>query len=467
MSRHKPLRIGGWFRECASRLSDDQRLLIAVSGGGDSVALLHLLLPPERQRDRIVVATVHHGDEPHGSDSLRFVRRMAKDLGVPFRAVRVAIDPAREKEVGYEAAAREVRYSALERVAQREKCVRLFTAHTRDDQAESVLLALFRGADIGGLAGIRPRLGDWRRPLLSVTRDQLRDFLIRNDIPFLEDPYNDNERFSRVKVRKILKPAILKTFGEGAWNNLAESATRLYEADQALEDAAFRALREVVAGSTPRWIAIESEILRGYVAQVRSRVLLIAWAHAASVDPSTAYLTRRQRSGLDRLALRSGNGGRLSLGPVTVLAAGKRLIFDGITGCDPIPLDLPGRLVLPDGGILRGSLWEVDPGKLPESLPGMDEYLDADALGDTVRVRPWRRGDRYKPLNNGGREVKVVRSLRRSPGERLGPLWIMETASGETAWVLGERIAHPYRLTASSRRAWRLVWTPRDSALPL
>ncbi len=461
------MRVGGWFREAVAGLPETDRVLVAVSGGGDSVALLHLLLPPQRQRDRIVVATVHHGDEPHGSESLRFVRRMAKELGVAFRGVRIAIDPAREKQIGYEAAAREIRYEALEEVARKEKCTRLFTAHTRDDQAESVLLALFRGADTGGLAGIRPQRGAWRRPLLRVTRQQIRDFLLREGIPFLEDPYNDNQRFSRVKVRNILKPAIIRTFGSGAWNNLAESATRLNEADQALEDAAFRALNAIVAGSTPHWIAIESEKLRGYVAQVRSRVLLAAWAHAAGENPSSAYLTRRQRMNLDRLAARRGSGGRFGLGPVAVLAAGARLIFDGISGSAPMKLQLPGHTMLPDGGVFRAALRRIDSAKRPKSDPGLVEFLDADVLGRNVVLRPWRRGDRYKPLENGGREVKVVRSLRRSPGERIGPLWVLETADGEIAWVLGERIANPFRLTASTRRAWRLVWIPPDSASSL
>lgn len=467
MSRRKPLKIGAWYPESASGLKPGERLLVAVSGGGDSVALLHLLLPPKGKRDRLVVATVHHGDEPHGSDSIRFVRSMAKKLGVRFRAARVMIDPAREKEVGYEAAAREVRYEALERVARREKCVRLFTAHTRDDQAESVLLALMRGADVGGLSGIHPRRGDWRRPLLKLSRDQLREFLAGQNIPFLEDPYNDNQRFSRVRVRGVLRPAIVGSFGIGAWNNLAESAARLKRVDEALEQSSMLACQQVVAGSTLRWIAIESEKLSGYVEQVRTRLLLIAWAHAASVDPATAHLTRRQRTALERLVLKGGNGTRLQLGTVTVVAAGSRVIFDGIAGRDPEKMPLPGRLKLPDGGKLRATLVKVPPGKQPGSRPGEMEYLDADALGDEIAVRPWRRGDRYRPLNGEGREVKVVRSLRRTPGERLGPLWVVESASGEIAWVPGERIAHPYRLTASSRRAWKMIWTPPDSVSPL
>jgi len=452
------LKRGGWYRHLTRGMSPEDRLLIAVSGGGDSVALLYLALPPEKELNRLLVVTIHHGDEPHGTESTSFVRRLCKRLGVPYRMVKICIDPEREKQVGYEAAAREFRYEALENAARKYSCTRLLTAHTRDDQAESVLLSLMRGADTGGLSGIRPVRGNWRRPLLGVGRDQLRAFMKKEAIEYLEDPYNDNDRFARVQVRQKIKPVILESFGEGAWNNLAESAVRLQEADEALDSAARTALIAVTAGSTPGWLAIESEKLRSYVAQVRSRALLLAWAHAVGTDVDSAYLSRAQRTRLEGLLQKPKPGMTLKLGGVIIRVSAGRMIFDGISGSDPITLKLPGSVKLPDGSKLTVSAVRGGPELANKAVPGRIEYLDADRILASIIVRAWRSGDRWCPLGRDGREVKVVRSLRRPPGQRIGILWVIESLAQEIIWVPGERIADNVKLTAETRKVLKVKW---------
>lgn len=443
-----------------AQLRPSERLLVAVSGGGDSVALLHLVLPPEAERKRLVVAAVHHGDESHGSEVLRFVRKTCRELGVTCKALYVTIDPEQKKDLGYEAAARQVRYEALEEVGEKLNCGLWLTAHTLDDRAEGVLLGLLRGGDVGALANVRSWRGRWHRPLLPVSREQLREFLKSNGVAWLEDPYNDVERFSRVRVRQHIAPTIREQFGDVGWEAIAASAARLEQAEQALEELARQALAEVTDGSTPRWIAIETQRLRGYVEHVRSRVLLAAWAHAASVDPASAYLPRKTRTRFAGLLMGEGGGRSLQAGNVRVTASGNRLIFDGLSAETQAEWTLPGRLKLPDGAALRAASVRGGASLSTKAEPGIVEYINEGSVQGPLTVRPWRAGDRWAPLDRRGREVKVVRSLRRPPGSRIGVLWVVLDRDGEIIWIPGERIAHSCRLTERTQRAWKLVWTP-------
>jgi tRNA(Ile)-lysidine synthase len=327
-----------------------------------------------------------------------------------------------------------------------------------------LLIGLLRGGDAGALAGVRGDRGRWHRPLLDYTREELRTFLERNGCEWLEDPYNENERFTRVKVRRHLEPVIRETFGDGAWNNLAVSAVRMEEADEVLSVQANEAMQEVTDGSTPGWVAIETAKLVRYVDQVRSRVLLACWAHAAQVPIATAYLTRKQRDRLAKLA--SGQNPRMmNAGDVRIERRGARLIFDGISGGEPLTLAVPGRLTLPDGGKLEVKALHAPPKRRRSQYPGEVELMDADHVGFPLTVRAWRPGDKFYPLGRSGRETKVVRALRRKPGERIGALWVVIDANGEIIWVPGERIAHGVRLRDETERVLKLRWRTSGSSV--
>lgn len=458
---------GSFFKRASDGLAPHERLLIAVSGGPDSVALLHLVLPPEDgERERIVVGHVHHGTGEHADRAERFVRELAGELGVECRVERVALDPEVRKAVGFEAAARHERYLALERMGVSAGCGRMLTGHTLDDQAESVLLALMRGAGSGGLAGVRERRGAWRRPLLGVRRADLRTFLEREGMRWLDDPANEDEKYRRVRVRRRLMPLLLEQFGEGAWRNLARSAARISEDHDALEGVALRTLADATRGSTPHWIAVEARNLGEYFASVRARVLLAAWRHARGghVSEGVQHLTRPQRRRLEALALRGSPGDSMELQGVVVRLTDTALIFDGLAQHPPVFWSLPGSIALPDGTRL-----EAEAAPAPDVAPvdlSEGELVDADAFGSAAVVRPWREGDRMEPLGRAGHKTKVTRVLDTPVSRRSGPLWVVEDAEARIAWVPGERIAEPVKWTPSTRRVWRLTHIAPEAGLP-
>jgi tRNA(Ile)-lysidine synthase len=199
---------------------------VAVSGGADSLALLHALRTLAGPRGwRLAVLTVDHGLRPGSAADAAFVADHAKALGLPTRVLTLApgdLDPHRP--VGPEAAARAARYAALWPAAGELGCAWLATGHTLDDQAETVLLQLLRGAGPDGLAGMTVRTGRLLRPLLGVRRADTHAACTAVGLTWREDPTNAEDGPLRNRVRSRLLP-LLEELRPGATRTLARTAT--------------------------------------------------------------------------------------------------------------------------------------------------------------------------------------------------------------------------------------------------
>ncbi|MEQ1440230.1 tRNA lysidine(34) synthetase TilS [Fontimonas sp. SYSU GA230001] len=206
-------------RGLAERLRDAaaavhaRRLWVGFSGGGDSVALLHLLKTAALRPLHAV--HVHHGLQAAADDWARQCRRVCRELGVPLRVLRVEVRPCGE---GPEAAARAARYAALAGLLEPGDV--LVTAHQRDDQAETVLFRALRGTGIAGLGGMREvePLGPGRlwRPLLDVPRSELRAYAEAQRLAWIEDPHNGDPRYARGFLRQEVLPRLLRHFPAAA-----------------------------------------------------------------------------------------------------------------------------------------------------------------------------------------------------------------------------------------------------------
>lgn len=227
-----------FHRLAAPLLPTSTPLLAAVSGGSDSVALLHLLLTSGHlPRERLVVAHFHHNLRPDADLDARFVEEVATHLGVRFMADRWTHPPERGNRAEQ---ARQARYAFLLHAARMTHATHVATGHQRDDQAETVLERLLRGSGVGGLAGMRPQrpLGEGVtliRPLLPFDREELRTWLRQQNLPWREDPSNDSTLRTRGQLRHRLLPLLSETLGEESAPGLARTARRLAQADSALE----------------------------------------------------------------------------------------------------------------------------------------------------------------------------------------------------------------------------------------
>jgi tRNA(Ile)-lysidine synthase len=187
-------------------------LLVAVSGGGDSLALLWAV--SEGQRWPLVAVYVDHGLRPESGDEWAFVEAEARACGALFRGVRVEVGAlAKARGAGVEEAARVARYEALSRMVQEEGAEGVLTGHSADDQAETLLWRLLRGGALGGLSGIDPALclasgvRVWR-PMLGARREEARRYLAGRGRRWLEDASNDSADFTRNRLRAEVMPAL-------------------------------------------------------------------------------------------------------------------------------------------------------------------------------------------------------------------------------------------------------------------
>lgn len=216
-----------------------QRVLLAVSGGADSVAMAHALC---ELGVPVGLCVVDHGLRPESAEEARAVMALAARLGVPGATRRVEV--ARDGR-GLEDAARRARYAALEEERSRGGWDLVATAHTRTDQAETVLSRLVRGAGLRGLSGIPPRAGCVIRPLIDASREEPRAFLREKGEAWVEDPHNEDPRFLRARIRQRLWPVLLE-LNPRIEEALAGLADRL-RADADALDRAPDAAREVLA----------------------------------------------------------------------------------------------------------------------------------------------------------------------------------------------------------------------------
>lgn len=224
------------FQADLASLAIDGPVAVAVSGGPDSLALL--LLCRAALGPGVVAATVDHGLRAEAADESRFVAALCKDIGVDHAILAVSVE---EKGDGLQAAARLARYDALTRWCESGDINNLFTAHHADDQAETLLMRLGRGAGIGGLAGVRssrrlsPKLR-LARPLLGWRKAELASIVAEAGIVARDDPSNRDNRYDRTAVRALLaETALLDS------RRLAASAAHLAEAEDALAWATDRA----------------------------------------------------------------------------------------------------------------------------------------------------------------------------------------------------------------------------------
>ena len=262
-------------------------VLVACSGGADSLALLAATVFEGRRRARsaaegegrrVLGVTVDHGLQDGSAERAVAVVAQMAGLGVDETAsVRVRVEVSGR---GVEAAAREARYDVLAELAARLGTRTVLLGHTLDDQAETVLMGLTRGSGGRSIAGMRRSFQMFRRPLLDLTRTVTRDACRAEGIPYWEDPHNADPRFLRSRVRHRVLPVLEEELGPGVAATLARTADLLRADMEHLDALADEALAAVTAGPAQ---GLDVVALAGLPAPVRTRVLRLAALRAGAV----------------------------------------------------------------------------------------------------------------------------------------------------------------------------------------
>ncbi len=438
-------------------LHGGETVLVAVSGGADSVALVDLLheLSPAL-RLSLHVAHVHHGLRSEAESDAASVARLCERLAVPFHLERVAVRRGPPWE-GLEAEARRARYSALLARARALDAHRIATGHTADDQAETVLMRLLQGAGPRGLAGIAPARGPVIRPLLETRRLEIETHLRERGLEWVEDTTNRDPRFLRNRIRHEVLPFLGEVWGREVIESLCRSAAAARRWVIDLEQRA-RIELERLAGRGPLGFVFPVADLQALPEELAVQVLLLAASELGETRPLRGAAQRSLRRFLKPAAGRRS----VRLGGLAVELSGRRL---RVGPGRPAALctrqwPVPGILELGEVGLrLEARCFERPADYVP---PREDDRVafDADGLPATLLVRPRRSGDHFLPFGAAGeRRLKSFLIDAALPRWERPRVPLLE-ARGEILWVAGLRRGQAAPITAETRRILEVTLRP-------
>ena len=438
-------------------IPDKGRVLVAVSGGGDSVALLCLLAELARHGALHLVGVAHFNHQlrpPASDEDERFCRSLADRFDLPCVVESAAVAAlARRQRISIEHAGHRARHQFFVRAAQRTGATHVAIGHTRDDQAETCLLRLLRGAGAAGLAAIRPRRGPVVRPLLAVRRAELRAYLASRGVPFREDGSNLDQRVPRNRVRHDLLP-YLERYSPQVVERLACSA-EIARADeewlaQAAHDSAAGLVAPVDGGvefDAGRFASLHPALGRRIARNLLARMS----GRAAGFD-QIERLRRLAGGAPTRIDLPGCRAERLDA-VVRVTARVGRGRPGGV-GPFEYTLDVPGEVRVPEADLVvsaERARVELLPSR-PDRVVGRDggQAVSVDVGAGSLAVRNWRPGDRFRPLGLHGHRKKLQDLFvdRKVPRDARSRVPVVLDDTGRVIWIVGLGVGEDFRISS-------------------
>ena len=410
-------------------------MLLAVSGGPDSIALLHLVHSlAEENQWRPLAAHFDHGIRAGSGEEARQVVDWTETLGLECR---VGV-PSRAL-LARQAQLRAARYSFLHEVAEEEGVDRIATAHHADDQAETVLFRILRGTGVRGLAGIPERRGVIVRPLLGFWREELESYLQDAGIAYLTDPSNVDPRWARALIRTRVLPALESAWDGPVRERLVQVAHSARRTDRALLAQARQALKRSDVRKDGRGFRFVRASFARYHPAVQARALAFL----------AERLNVRLSRGGTRVAVEFIKGGRsgasVDVGGGLELRREFEELWLGTSAAERVSSTV--RIEAPGAG--EGSLKLAGRGFRVTWAPGeqravggpREDEQDSYSLGQEdaswpLEVRSWLPGDRIR-LRGGSRKLKRLFGDRRIPLSERGRIPVLSDAEGRVLWVRG------------------------------
>lgn len=428
-------------------LPDSGRLVVGFSGGADSTALAHWLMG-HVPRERIVLAHVNHmlrGAEADRDQA--FAEGFARRHGLAIEVLRADVAGlAKARGQGLEECGRDVRYGFFHRLAPGEND-RILTAHNANDNAETLLLNLCRGAALEGLCGIPRQRGKILRPLLGVEREEIEAYCRAHGLDFVTDSSNLSDSFARNRVRHSVLP-VLRELNPRFVQTACHTAALLAEDRDYLNAQA----RSLLAGARSPW-GLEAAPLRAAPEALSARALKLFLEEAGCGALEWKHL-QEARGVLSQ-------GGRMDLPGGAVLSCAQGVLWAGRPAL-PEPFDFPVKLgenPLPGGKILvleKKSRAELEKSEKIQNLL-FKNALDCDIMTGTPRVRSRRSGDRFAPAGRGlSKPIKQIFQELRVPAPLRSQVPLLDW-NGELAWVQGAGTGERFRVREETRNVWTVA----------
>lgn len=467
-------------------IENGDRLLVALSGGVDSLALLHLLARERAPHQwELFAVHVHHGMRGEAADDdVEFLKELCAAWQISLLVEHADVPVlAAERRISVEEAGRDARYAAFARVSGELGCNKVVMAHHADDQAETMLLHLFRGAGIDGLAAMperrplsmAPGAPELVRPLLRVRRRELEAYCREQGLEPRLDVTNLDLNYRRNRIRHELLP-VLRDFDPAIVEHLVRLAQQAREEMELLSVDAGRLLQSaaievapaefgIPLPALPPALVLALEQLRQAPPALLRRSLRLALRQAGEfdVEQSAALIER-----LVQLVHSDSGSVDLPGCPLRASNTGKQLRIEPgarvLTAPAAVEVAMPGETdALTFGLHLSAAL-----GAIPDRLrmPPCLAILDFDALRPPLQLRGPLPGDRFQPFNGPGSRLVSDLFVDRKVPAYLRPIWPILTDREGVVWVLGLAIAHRVRIRPGTNRALHLTVGTENGSTP-
>ncbi len=426
-------------------------IIIGVSGGPDSMALLHIMNQLKKELS-FSIAAVHlnHGLREEAQDEEDFVRESCHNMSVPFYFQRVDImEMALQEKKSIEEMGRDYRYQYFYQLMHDIRADRIATAHHQDDVAETVLLHLLRGAGIKGLRGIMPLKGRIIRPLLSLSKNDIIAYLGNNNIGYCIDKSNYDSTYLRNRVRHSLLPQLQENFNPRIVENLNQLANIAREENEVMQGETDNLWKKVAIKEDKNLIILNKEILNTLPPAYQRRLIIKA---LSSLKGESGW-TMKDIQSIRQLARKEGSSKKLHLQKgILVKLAYNELIFSDHQAQSVFfnyQVSIPGQLTVPEIG-------ETFVFKLvnKEHFAPKDNaiILDYDKLGKDICIRSRRPGDFFRPRGLDGRKrIKEFFIDIKLPEAQRDKIPLL-ASDNEIYIIFGLRISHSVSISQKTKR---------------
>lgn len=428
-----------------------ERVIVAVSGGPDSMALLHIMHNLSTVMGfEIIAAHLNHGLRDAADFEETFVKDFCQARCVPFFSKTVSVaELAREQKTTLEDAGRKARYSYFNKLLEEQNGQKIATAHHNDDVAETVLLHLLRGSGIKGLRGILPIYGALIRPLLTVSKQDLQDYLHTEKIPFCVDQSNEDVYYLRNRIRHELIPYLEAEFNPRIVGKLNQLALIARDENEVLEEECINHWHRIIEHEDNETVVLHNRELRAIHRAYQRRIILQVFKRLTGESGWNLEDVEKVLN----LSIKNGSSLILHLKKrVRVNKSYDRMVF---TTCHQDRADFLYKIHLP------GNVEIVEIGKTylisrinkedfkPE--PG-DIYLDYDQLPETLYLRSRQAGDIFRPIGmSGSKKVKKYFADLKVPVYERNQIPLLTSNNHEVYAALGIGISRMAMVSSDTR----------------
>ncbi len=441
------------FVEQNELINHGDKILIALSGGPDSVLALHFF-SKFRKKFKVGLLAVHFNHQLRGKEADKdeaFCEKFCEQINIPFYSSKLDVKGfAKKNKLSIEEAARKLRYQNLEEIAIDFNCNEIITAHNKSDNTETVLLNLSSGTGISGLSGIPIKRGKIIRPLLCLSKPEITEYLKSNGISYRVDSSNLSNDFKRNYLRNEIIPELAANVNPKIDDAVFRTSKTLEKFVPGIEKKISRLIKKYLLIGTNR-VVIKQKLFGtepdNIIGEILKKILLTKFNYEFKYSDllSIKGLTNKQK----------GKGVHLSSDLYVIKETDSVEIIEKKVTSKTINYKLtPGKTVEINGK--KVGITKVPRSKVNFTHPGETEFIDADKLDDIFILRKWKSGDKFFPLGmNSSKKLSDFLTDLKIPSSGRKDILVL-TNRNKIVWVIGLRIDDRVKLTNETKEIYKL-----------